>query len=335
MRKILLSFVALCASSAAMADITIDQIAGLYKETYSITGDDYYVYSATDAADSIKILKTGDAAVTIYGLLGDANAEVEGIVDLSAKTITIAPQTVLSYYTLCGATESDPVIATIADDGTISFEGANLSYWSYAYGTNVKAKLERYGDAETITTLFSVPAQVYCYDYDTMDVIYTAMTTLTKTDDATYPYTVADYDGNGTTIKMGANADGYVYLNKPISTYETGSYSYLYYQYWGGNNNDYICFQVDNYSEVTEDETGAENGGCIYISGWYYPDYDDYNTYQGIYYYVNWGEEYMFDTAISSVEAEKKSTPAFLLNGVRSNNAKGLQVRDGKVLFVK
>jgi len=333
MKKILLSIVALCAANAAMAEITIDQVAGLYKETYSITGDDTYVMSATDAVDSIKITKTSDATVTIYGLLGDKNAELEAIVDLSAMTLTITPGTVLSWYTLCGATETDAVIATIAEDGSISFEGANLTYYGYVYGSNVKSKLERYADnTETISTLFTVEAQVYCYDYNTFDVLYTNFTTLTKTDDATYPYIIADYDGNGNTLKMGVDADGYVYINQP--SYD--GYSYLYYQCWGGNNNDYICLQVNNYSEVTEEEK-AEEGGQIYISGWYYPNYDDYDTYQGIYYYVSWGEEYWFEieNAIKSVEAEKTSTPAFLLNGARANNAKGLQVKNGKVLFVK
>jgi len=333
MKKILLSIVALCAASAAMAEITIDQVAGYYQETYSITGDGTYVYSYTDAVDSIKITKTSDATVTIYGLLGDKNAELEAIVDLSAKTLTIAPQTVHSWYTLCGATETDPVIATIADDGTISFEGANLSYYNTAYGKDAKATLVRYADNnESVSNLFTVDAQVYCYDYNTMDVLYTGMTTLTKSEGVEYPYAIADYDGNGKGMKFKTDDDGNVLINES----PWNGWSYLYYQYWCGSNNDYMCLDQTGGSEIVEDETGAENGGSIVLTGWWYEDYDNYlETAHGMYYYVNWGADYIFDTAINTVEAEKNNTPAFLLNGVRANNAKGLQVRNGKVQFVK
>lgn len=327
MKKSLLSCIALATLCVANANaLTIEDVAGKYAETYSYTGDGYYIKSAENVVDSLEIIAIDEANVIFEGLMG-CGETINGIVDLESNTIIIAPQTIFSYYTLSAATSvDDPVIATIGENGTISFSNAQMTCWGVVYGSNVKCDMVRYA-ASTNVKLFEVEAQVYAIDSESV-IIYQGMTTLTKYSEGAYPYTIADYSGNNIPMKFYVDADGCIHTNG--SSYQ--DWDFWYYQYWMGFKEDYLCFDP-TVSEI--EDNGPEAGTAVLYGNWY-EDYDNYlTTCHYIYYYINWGANIQ-DLAIDNVAAEKTTGEAYRLDGRRADKeAKGLMIRDGKAMFVK
>jgi hypothetical protein len=118
--------------------LTLADVAGSYSE--HTTG--YWNQNCDYTVDvTIEIADEATNTVTLKGFSGSAE-DLTGVVDLDAKTITFAPnQAFASYYLF--STEADQntaVVATIADDGTITIKdwGAwypwNDVYYTYSYG---------------------------------------------------------------------------------------------------------------------------------------------------------------------------------------------------------
>jgi len=325
MKKLLLSLLAFVAFAQVNAR-TIDEVAGYYTETCSLSGDDYYVYSFSNKVDTVAISKIDAATVMITGILGSSE-ELQGIVDLEANTIIVAPQTILSYYTFSASTAAtDPVIINIAEDGTLSFSDAMLTYYGYKYGWDASSTMVRYAD-NNAQAEFSVPCQIYVIDSEEV-IIYQGMTTITKYTEGQYPYVVADYGGNKV-LKFYVDEDGQVVTNGQ----NYNGWNYFWYPYWMGNTDDYLCL---NPAESEMEDNGPESGYAVSY-GNYIENYDNWDTTTHyVYYYINWGD-YIQDLAIESVETDKQqNAPAYRLDGRRADKeAKGLLVRDGKTLFVK
>lgn len=326
MRKLLLSIFSLVACSSAMA-ITTDDLAGYYTETCSLKGDGTYVYSLTDKVDTVSITKIDETTIIFTGLFGTSE-EIKGIVDVDAKTITISPQTIASWYTLAGESSTTALVATIADDGSISLSGAQYWYYDSSYGSEGTSKLVKYASND-IKKEWSVDDAkiefIYTNDSTKVDsVLYKGTVTITKYSGGTYPYVVSNFDSYNT-LKFYEDADGYIRTNGVVS----GDYEYFYYQYWGKNTNDYLGL----YAKENEIEVATAEKGKITLSGFYYADYDHYlDEYYWFYCYITWGQ----DSAIEGVKADSKKSVSYRLDGTRAaDNAKGLIIRDGKKLFIK
>lgn len=114
-------------------EVTVDKLCGTYNA--HVTGYDYFssdwALQEVDRTDEVTITKIDDTTVKIsnfYGWGGDFT----GTVDLDAKTITIQPVLWNTYYTFASI-ESDtaPVVATFANDLTITFQ--NFTAWADNY----------------------------------------------------------------------------------------------------------------------------------------------------------------------------------------------------------
>jgi hypothetical protein len=125
--------------------LALADVAGSYTEatTGNWNGEQNYTVDVT-----IEVADEATNTVTIKGFSGSAE-DLTGVVDLDAKTITIAANQPFSTYYLFSAETSmdEPVVATIASDGTISVKnwGAWYSYAGtyYTYAYNMVSKLTK------------------------------------------------------------------------------------------------------------------------------------------------------------------------------------------------
>lgn len=324
MKKFLLSILSLVACSSAMA-ITTDDLAGYYTETCSLKGDDYYVKTLTNKTDTVTVTKIDDTTVLFNGLFGSGE-DIKGIFDADAKTITIAPQTIASYYTLAGESSTTALVATIAEDGSISISGAQYWYYSDSYASEGTSKLVKYAsnDIKKEWTVDDAKIEfIYTNDSTKVDsTLYKATVSITKYSGGTYPYVVDKFDGYQT-LKFYEDADGYICTNG--YTYEGYAYEYFYYSQWGGNYDDCIGF----YSKYSEIEEATAEKGSIVMAGYYYPNETDSYWFNC---YITWGQS----SAIETVKSDSKTSVSYRLDGTRAaDNAKGLIIRDGKKLFIK
>lgn len=70
--------------------------------------------------------------------------ELIGTVDVTARTITFQPQTLGAYYTFAQETdEQAPVVATVAEDGTIQIKGWGAWYGGYTYIEGAQTQLSK------------------------------------------------------------------------------------------------------------------------------------------------------------------------------------------------
>ena len=116
-------------------------LVGDYTETTScqdiLNGVDWV--SVTGQTSDVKIEKVDDTTVSLYNLYGLGDT-LTGTVDIASRTITFSlKEDFYGYYTFCQYDEPEtPVVATIADDGTISINNWTLWYgpynYSYIYG---------------------------------------------------------------------------------------------------------------------------------------------------------------------------------------------------------
>lgn len=122
----------------------IDEIVGTYSQNG--TGTDYTgVYSdngAFSATNDVTISKTGDTTIEMTGFFSEGTT-LTATIDESARTLTFDISVWLTYYYFSAAGNvSAPVVAAIADDGTITFTNwsamAEYSgvYYDYVADTN-------------------------------------------------------------------------------------------------------------------------------------------------------------------------------------------------------
>ena len=120
---------------------SIDFLVGDYTETsscYDLTIDWTNWVEITDKTSDVRIEKVDDTTVTLYNFYGLEDT-LTGTVDLAARTITFSlKDDFAGYYTFCQYDAPDtPVVADIADDGTITVSNWTLWYaqnsYSYIY----------------------------------------------------------------------------------------------------------------------------------------------------------------------------------------------------------
>ncbi len=273
---------------------------------------------------SVNITKNDDGTVTVTNPLG-FSSKLVGTVDLAAKTITFAPQTIATYYTFADINDqTQSVVATFDDDCNISFSnfGAWYNDYSYIYAGATLSLSKN-------TAVLEWQSKGTLYFYDDEDGLYlTANATIKKysgTD--AYDYGLAfDHEGvSPAELQFKIEADSIVVVNGKQYDGYTGAYIYNVYE---GN--------LDVWFEYAKDYThfeGTAEGGKLYMY------HDAYNTsysatdYDG-YVYFYWGT---YD-GISAVEtaAEAGHSAIYDLSGRQvSHPAHGLYIRDGKKFVVK
>ena len=92
---------------------------------------------------SVTGTKVDETTVKLLGFYW-CSEELVGTVDVAARTITFQPQTLGSYYTFAQETdEQAPVVATIAEDGTIQIKGWGAWYGGYTYIEGAQTQLSK------------------------------------------------------------------------------------------------------------------------------------------------------------------------------------------------
>ena len=135
-------------TEAQQPALTVDQLVGSYKEVasgydYSIWGWGTTDYSFAYDDNTVTISKVDETTVKLLGFYW-CSEELVGTVDVSARTITFQPQTLGSYYTFAQETdEQAPVVATIAEDGTIQIKGWGAWYGGYTYIEGAQTQLSK------------------------------------------------------------------------------------------------------------------------------------------------------------------------------------------------
>jgi hypothetical protein len=127
--------------SSSASELTLADIAGTYTEhsTGYWQGNVDYSYDVT-----IEVVDEATNTIVLKGF-SSSEQDLTGVVDLSAKTITFtANQTFYTWYTFSAETSIDtPVVATIADNGTISINGWSPWYGGYAYSSGMTSTLTK------------------------------------------------------------------------------------------------------------------------------------------------------------------------------------------------
>ena len=135
-------------TEAQQPALTVDQLIGSYKEVasgydYSIWGWGTTDYSFAYDDNTVTISKVDKTTVKLLGFYW-CSEELVGTVDVSARTITFQPQTLGTYYTFAQETdEQAPVVATIAEDGTIQIKGWGAWYGGYTYIEGAQTQLSK------------------------------------------------------------------------------------------------------------------------------------------------------------------------------------------------
>lgn len=125
---------ATCVLTKKAKSITLDDIVGTYDAMVSGSDqftDDWSVQTV-ERTDEVTISANTDGTVTISNFY-DWGYDFTGVVDLEKKTITIEACE-WGYYTFAStASSSTAVVATIGDDGSITF--SDFTAWYVAYGS--------------------------------------------------------------------------------------------------------------------------------------------------------------------------------------------------------
>lgn len=308
---------------------SIDEVTGVYAESTTFSSDLDYdgVFVDASANDTLQIVKKDDVTLTISGLLGYDN-EVDGVYDAAAGTITIQPQTISWFQFATSAAAADPVVMKVHEDGTLQIDDWGFWYGKVCYAKNGKTTLTKIGEL-SVKALYTVEGTVLAVDNDG-NVLYTGKSSMTKYEGGDATYVVSNYDGQGKSLKM--------YLDEDEQIQTTNGYEYygawcFYYQYWTDNSvsGDWLEFEPSNSEIIDEGETS----GSITYGMWYWPEYDDYDTYVGGYWYFKWGTA----DGIENVTSETAdNNVAYNLNGVKMNSknlAKGIYIKNGKKFIVK
>ena len=100
-------------------------------------------YSFAYDDNTVTISKVDETTVKLLGFYW-CSEELIGTVDVAARTITFEPQVLGSYYTFAQETdEQAPVVATIAEDGSILIKGWGAWYGGYTYIEGAETKLSK------------------------------------------------------------------------------------------------------------------------------------------------------------------------------------------------
>lgn len=129
---------ATCVMTKKVEAITIEDIVGTYDA--KVSGSDYFSSNwdlqTIDRTDEVSITANTDGTVTISNFYNWGD-DFTGVVDLEKKTITIEACEWSTYYVFASATSSSTaVVATIGDDGSITFSDFTAWYNGSYYITD-------------------------------------------------------------------------------------------------------------------------------------------------------------------------------------------------------
>lgn len=212
---------------------SIDDMTGKWMQIYYSDFDEAIISTV------VEITKTegSENSITINGWWASVAEPIEATVDLAAGTVTVAPQ--LIYDSGVSAelvnadteTEGAPLVGTIAEDGSISFEegwavmGSDGAYEYATYTTFVRpnGKMEFLNDGVQIVDVY--------IEQD-------------EEEEKVYVYNFGDF---GRTIELGMNSD---------KTIEVPSSQIVY----TGTNGDFYLYGLDETAEnlISLSATGTE-----------------------------------------------------------------------------
>lgn len=125
----------------------IDSLVGTYSQ--NTTGytwmEDFSNWQdiSSYATSEVTITKTDETTVSIKGIYYE-DYSLTATVDESARTLTIAPQTWLEYYTWGSDSDSSAsVVATVDDSGVITISNWAAYYGGYSYTYNTSTTLTK------------------------------------------------------------------------------------------------------------------------------------------------------------------------------------------------
>ncbi len=307
---------------------SVDDLVGIY--SVKATGSEYVTNynSATDMSTKVydvEITKNEDGTITINNLF-NFGSQLVGTVNLSEKTITIAPG-IVSWVTFASSSTADgtgDVVADFTDDGKISIYDFGFWYYTSNYvseGAEValtKTDIKKEWTMEGTIAYSEIDSAAY----------YTGTTTLTKyTGSDNYDYALAfDYAYASPSVIKFKVTDGNITIFNGSQT-EGYSGAYFYYLYDG---NGYAWLDT---TEGYATFTGDKDGGEMYI---YCYDYDENDVCQHTgYLSFLWGTL----NGISSAKVNKANgdnAPIYDLMGRKVTTLKsGLYIQNGKKFVVK
>ncbi len=308
---------------------SVDDLVGIYSVVGTGTESITNYNSPTDLSTKsyyVTISKNDDGTLKIVNLL-NFNSTLTGTVDLSAKTISIAPGTV-SWVTFASASTSDGtgnVVADFTDEGVISVHDFGGWYYKKNYiSTGATLTLTK----SNITEEWSVEGTIAYTNTEDETTYHTGTTTLTKYSGASsYDYSLK-CDGSYATPAeiLFKVSDGAITIS---NGYQTAGYSGAYFYYIYPDNN-YVWLDT---SESCTEFTGDKDGGSLAI---YCFDYDssDTNTHSG-YLTFTWGTAAGI-TAHPVAIKTADNDPVYDLSGRKvSNPSAGIYIQNGKKFVVK
>ncbi len=323
-KKFTLAVFAALACLTANAQVTsVDDLVGTY--TPNATG--YEFISATGWTSMTKdyevtIEKNTDGTVQINNLL-DLDDSFVGTVDLTKKTITIAPQTFATYYTFASGDSTD-VVAKISDNGTITFDDIDAYYSKYTYLYEPYISLTKKVPA---TVDWTADGTLYYYNGD--ELYHSAKGTITKYSGVTtYEYGVKldGEDASPAEILFSYANDSVAIANGLQYTGYSGAYFNSAFE---GNYTTWFDTTV-GYSSFA----GTQDGGTFMLYFYAYSD-DSYTNYVEGQFYFKWGTE----DGIKTVNTQKTdaNAPIYDLAGrkVTSAKAPGVYICNGRKFVVK
>jgi len=112
----------------------IDSLVGTYsQDTKGQTYMDFTDWKSFTATSDVTITKVDETTVSIKGIYYK-DYSLTGTADGTARTITIAPQEWLDYYTWGQYSDSTAsVVASVDDNGTITMSDWAAFYGGYSY----------------------------------------------------------------------------------------------------------------------------------------------------------------------------------------------------------
>lgn len=316
-------FAALCSMSASAAVTSVDDLTGEYTPTGSgfeaVT--DWSTWTELSSKSySVSISKKDDNTVTISNLTGFGES-LTGSVDLTAKTITIAPTSGISgWATLSGtASSTTDVVGTFDDDCNITFSDLAFYYGSYTYSSEMAISLKK----STVAVDWTATGTITYYNKSD-EAQHSGTATLkhyTGSDTFEYGLALEGASASPSEIRFKVEDGLPVITNTQYASYKGG---YYYYPY------DDIYYMWVEYGEGFSSFTGDKDSGSL---KWYQNAYNMKGSqeFEGAMTFT-WGT-----TGINSITSSSADNDAvFDLAGRRiSKPSHGLYIMNGKKIIVK
>lgn len=214
---------------------SIDDLTGTWMQIY------YSYFDEVILSTMVEITKTegSENSITITGWWGSWTEPIEATVDLAAGTVTVVPQTIYDgevtaeLVNVDSETDGAPLVGTIAEDGSISFEegwAVMGSDGAYEYG---------------LYTMFVRPNGKM--DFTDGDGAQQSVDVYVEQYDEDGTYTVFNFGDFGRVVEFTLNEDKTIKIKSDQAIYNSSTHG------------DYILYGVDGNYLVNLSATGTEN----------------------------------------------------------------------------